>query len=387
MARIIHAFFRMTAGFPIMFEKTKSQARLPPASRCAVSASSRRIFYLVPDNPVPSWGLGMIYHQVLFLRAAGYQAFLLHRSADFGLPWLDCKVPTVTLDAAPVFSAEDVLIVPEIFPLHPRARAWKGPKLIHIQGGMPAGGAADTPSLDYASMGYQAAWIQLPHLRPLAENFGGLPATLIPPFIAPYFFLPKAAAQKKKQVVFYAKKRSPDYAAFKKIIPAVLKRRAAGKDGGNWRLIELENYTHNAAAELMQESAVFVNLNYWEAFNSSVPEAMAAGCLTFCYEAVGGADFLKHKRNAFVFRTHHVYDLAEELALCLGRYGQDGRAFRQILKNARLTAAKFSAENTRKAVSGFFDAFFESQNSADRSPQDAARTIQTGAPEETHVPA
>src|SRR3989338_288207 len=132
--------------FPIMLEKIKSKAPSQLSSR-----STHSIFYLVPDHLVPSWGLGMLYHHVLFLRAAGYQAFLLHRSADFALPWLDCKAPVISLDSPPEFFDSDTLVVPEIFPLHPRARAWKGPKLIHIQGGMPAGATTDTDSLDYAA--------------------------------------------------------------------------------------------------------------------------------------------------------------------------------------------------------------------------------------------
>ncbi|OGW72362.1 MAG: hypothetical protein A2Y02_00840 [Omnitrophica bacterium GWA2_52_12] len=352
--------------FPIMLEKIKSKAPSQLSSR-----STHRIFYLVPDHLVPSWGLGMLYHHVLFLRAAGYQAFLLHRSADFALPWLDCKAPVISLDSPPEFFDSDTLVVPEIFPLHPRARAWKGPKLIHIQGGMPAGATTDTDSLDYAAMGYQAALVQLPHLRPMAEKFGGLPASVIPPFIAPYFFLPKGSKPlpKKKQVVFYAKKRSPDYTAFKKIAPAVLKRCRPLPGAENWRLIELENYTHNAAAELMKESAFFVNLNFWEAFNSSVPEAMAAGCIAFCYEAVGGADFLRDKRNAFVFRSHHLYDLAGQLALALQRYDSDAAHFRSLLKNALRTAERFTADKTCESVVNFFDGFF-ARHCVPAPPQD-----------------
>ena len=68
----------------------------------------------------------------------------------------------------------------------------------------------------------------------------------------------------------------------------------------------MRGLTHVQTAEMMKRSALLLNLSALESFNALVPEALAAGCIAFCYEAYGGRDYLRPGENAFVWPNNYV---------------------------------------------------------------------------------
>jgi hypothetical protein len=313
------------------------------------------IFYLVADHPEPSWGTGMLYEHVRLLRAQGHDACVLHHQAPYRPGWRELDVPVEYLDR-PGFAAaaSDVVVVPEV--LAGSAAVGRHPwrRIVFVQGsllilrGMGEHGA----TADYAALGYEKAMAVLPHVAHVVERHFGLPAEVVPPFVAPYFFA--GEPQPRRPRVLLAVKEGYRLAGVpdEEIAGTLLERELARRPG--WSLVRLTGRTHREVAALMQTSLFLVNVNSLEAFNTTVPEAMAAGCIPICYEAVGGRDFLRDGDNAFVFTNHDVYALVERVCDLIDRLDQHQALLARLRAGGRSTAASFRPEATAEALARFF---------------------------------
>jgi glycosyltransferase involved in cell wall biosynthesis len=207
-------------------------------------------------------------------------------------------------------------------------------------------------AIDYAALGYEAAMAVLPHVSRVVERHFGLSAEVVPPYVAPYFFA--AGERPRQRRILLAVKEGYRLAGIpdEEIAGTLLDRQLAGRPG--WSLVRLEGYTHREVAELMQTSLFLVNVNSLEAFNTTVPEAMAAGCIPVCYEAVGGRDFLRDGENAVVFANHDVYQLVERVSAMVDEIGRID--LERLRAGGRSTAAEFRPERTAEALGRFFAA-------------------------------
>jgi hypothetical protein len=310
------------------------------------------IFYLVPDHPQPSWGNGMLYEHVRLLRALGHDACALQQRAPFRPDWLEVEVPLRYLDEPGFAPAPaDVVVVPEVQAAGEVARRYPWRRVVFVQGSFlilsGTGGA-----LDYRALGYEAAMAVLPHAARIVERHFGLAAGLVPPFVAPYFFEP-ASRPRERRILLVVKDgyRQAGYLDHE-IAGTLLAREVARRAG--WSLLPLRGFTHRAVAELMRTSTFLVNVNSLESFNTTVPEAMAAGCVPICYEAVGGHDFLRDGDNAIVFPTHHVYALVERVAELVASYDEHEPQWARLRAGGGRTAASFTPEATARALDAFF---------------------------------
>jgi hypothetical protein len=318
-----------------------------------------RIHYLVADYDQPSWGTAMLYEHVRLLRELGFDARVVHHRAPFRLTWIDHDVPIAHLDTlADEPSEDDLLVVPELLAAAAARLPWRCRRAVFVQGAflIPAGleGAAG-----YRELGYELALAVLPHVAEIVERHFGLEPELVPPFIAPYFFRDpeEIRARPRSRTILLTVKPGyravglPDYDVFMGLV----RRQLDGAGGaGGWRLRELTGLRHAEVAELMAEASFLVSLNSHEAFNSTVPEAMAAGCIPVCYDAFGGRDYLVDGENAFVFPNHHVFPLVEKLLeLTRGAAERTGELARMRARG-RETAGRFTREATRAALDEAF---------------------------------
>lgn len=309
-----------------------------------------RIHYLIPDYDQPSWGTALLYEHVRMLGEMGFDARGIHQRAPFRLGWMDHDVPIVHLDTLEETPADhDLLVVPEVLAATAAELPWRCRRIVFVQGSFLIARGLDGAG-GYDEMGFEAALAVLPHVARIVEEHFGLPATVVPPFVAPYFFLgpEEIRARGRSRTILLAVKPEyrragfPDYDLF----TTLLRRRLDRGDG--WRLLELSGLQHTEVARLMADAAFLVNLNSHEAFNSTVPEAMAAGCVPLCYDAFGGRDFLSDGENAFVFPNHYVYPLTEKLLELMDRAGpHDLEAMRL---QGRETAGRFTREGTHSAL-------------------------------------
>jgi glycosyltransferase involved in cell wall biosynthesis len=192
----------------------------------------------------------------------------------------------------------------------------------------------------------------LPHVAHVVERHFGIAASVVPPFVADYFF-DAASATRQQRILFvwkdaYRAIGVPD----QDIARALLSREIAKRPA--WEFVSLEGFTHREVAQLMGTSMFLVNVNSHEAFNTTVPEAMAAGCIPVCYEATGGRDFLKDGSNAIVFSNQQVFALVERVCELVDHFDENTEMFSTLRAGGRETALSFSPENTARALKQFF---------------------------------
>lgn len=309
------------------------------------------IFYLAGDHPEPSWGIGMLYEHVRLLRELGHDACVLHHRAPFRPGWRELPEPVRYVDE-PGFTPRptDVVVVPEVLVTSEVVGRYPWRRVVFVQGsflivsGLQGG-------VDYRALGYEAAMAVLPHITHIVERHFGLAAETVPPFVAPYFFEPDARPRLPR--IVFVEKDAYRQAGFldHEIARALLTRDLARRP--SWSLAPLAGLTHRGAAELMKTSTFLVNVNSLESFNATVPEAMAAGCIPICYEAVGGRDFLRDGENAIVFPTHDVYPLVERVGQLIDAFDEHAAWLGRLREGARKTAAAFSPEATAQALARF----------------------------------
>jgi hypothetical protein len=314
------------------------------------------IYYLIGDHPEPSWGTGMLYEHVRLLRAMGHDACVLHHAAPYRPGWRELEVPVRYVDEpgfAPTIS--DVAVIPEVLAGTDAALRHPWRRWVFVQGSFLVmrglGGG-----IDYSAVGYEAAMAVMPHVAHVVERHFGLPAQLVPPFIAPHFFAPHPPAELRERRILLVDKEGYRLAGVpdQEIAGALLDREVARRPG--WSLARLVGRTHREVAELMRDSLFLVNVNSLEAFNSTVPEAMATGCIPVCYDAVGGRDYLVDGENAVVFNNHEVYALVERVCDLMDRFGEHGPFLASLREGGRRTAASFNSAATAEALGRFFAA-------------------------------
>jgi len=317
------------------------------------------IFYLCPDHPEPSWGVGMLYEHVALLRRDGFAACVLHHRRPFRPFWRTLDEPLVYLDDRDYSpTADDLLVVPEILAATDAAVTFPGRRIVFVQGSflvLRGLGGRD----GYPDLGYRAAMAVLPHVAHVVERHFGLGATLIPPFVAPLFFERHETERREQRVLLVSK---PGYAAAglpdEPIAASLLERAIARRP--TWSFQVLKGMSHPEVARLMRTSELLVNVNSHEAFNSTVPEAMAAGCVPVCYEAVGGRDFLRDGENALVHSNHDVYALVERVIEIVDHFPAWSAKLERLRQGGAATAGSFRPEATAAALAGFFGTLLRS---------------------------
>jgi hypothetical protein len=321
-----------------------------------------RIWYLAPDFAEPSWGVGMLYGHVELLRRDGRDAVIVHTDSDFRPPWLDSKVPVVgNGDLRP--ASDDVVVVPEVLVDDPRTTAG-GRAVLFVQNVFSLLERFEA-AVGARARGFVHAMAVLPHARDAIRVLADLPSQVVPPYVAPYFTAPfdELVSPRFPRVVVHAKSSSRELPVARRALELVIAGALPGLVGGRsqhelsrWEIVELRGLTHHEAAETLREACLFVNLNCFEAFNTTVPEAMAAGAVPVCYEAYGGRDFLRDGDNAFVFPNNSLLPLIERVVDLMAAPEPEREArLVAIRQRAWETAARYTPEATAVALREFFD--------------------------------
>jgi hypothetical protein len=308
------------------------------------------IYYLIADYAAHSWGNGIIYEHVRILREAGFEACALHHALWFRPQWLELDIPFRYVEEPGFAPAkDDVVVVPEVLAASDVVQQHPWRKIIFVQGTFLIFRGLKEHR-DYAELGYEQAMAVLPHPAHVVERHFGVRAHLVPPFIAPYFFEPPEVPRETR--VLYAWKEGyralgiPDQEIALRLLEKEIARRP------EWRLVRLEGFTHAEVAALMRSSMYLVNVFSHEAFNTTVPEAMAAGCVAVCYDGGGIRDVLRAEENAIVFPNQSVYELVERVCELMDH--PDEQLLERLRKGGRETAESFNPQRTAAALLEFF---------------------------------
>jgi glycosyltransferase involved in cell wall biosynthesis len=215
---------------------------------------------------------------------------------------------------------------------------------------------------DHKSLGFEHVIIIMPHMKSIVEKHIGLPYTLIPPYIAEYFYAGTVAEKKEKQVLIYPKFSQIDYS----IVKYLLERHAGESKVGyfsnlvnkkNWKIKEVTGMSHKQVAVEMKKSAFFISINLFEALNTSVVESMAAGAMVFTYEGFGPRDYLKNKTNAYTFNNNEAYAMVEEVYEWMDKFDERQEEYNCIRKNARQTAETYRRKYTEEQLLQFYRSY------------------------------
>lgn len=311
-----------------------------------------KVFFLLPDNQVPSWGMGMILYLEKMSRNLGVDASLVLPGGDFELSWVDAELRGLHLEGLnEVLTRSDVLVVPEVMTHLRQVKEADCRKVIFIQNGFLIPGALGE-NLSFQSMQFESALVVMKHLEQILTDFWPIETYIVTPVVPNYFFLEKARLkdERKKQILLFPKKdyQVAGYYDYQ-IVKNVLQTRTKNSE---WKVIDMQGLRHEEVALLMQESAFFVNTNCFESLNASVAEAMAAGCVTFCYEAYGGQDYLSNGVNAFVYQNNYVYPLLRDLLKQM--FDSDQSELDDMRITASETAATFNGSQTMDELEKFW---------------------------------
>lgn len=307
------------------------------------------IYYLTPDNPTPSWGIGVIYHHVKALIELGYEACILHQKTEFRLPWLKMDVPIQYTDqlTAKQLTHDDTLIVPEVMAHDLFVNECNAKKILFIQA---SGWIFEKLPINktHKQLGFSSVMVIMPHMIPIVDKFIGLPVFMVPPMIADYFFTARLNEKREKSIVMYPKFNQIDFS----IVNNLLRRKIGSNKikkafGIDWRIKLLQGLTHQQVASTFDKATFFISLNTFEALNTSVVEAMARGCIVFCYEGFGPRDFLMNEVNAFVFGNNEPYKLVEKVYDLLDNPHKYHEQLKSMQKNGIETANKYTYEKMK----------------------------------------
>lgn len=299
----------------------------------------------------------MIYYHVSTLVNNGYNAAVVHNEIGFRLTWLDLKVPVLYFSELDFFE-NDILVVPEVMATTYDYKVLACEKILFVQG-LSYLFFNFKPNQHHSSLGFNKAIIIMPHMFNVVKKYTGLQVYLIPPFIAEYFFKnPEKIHQRTKTILIFPKINAPEYSLIKHLLLSsefIYPNTFVNRNLTNrWRLIELQGYSHQQTADLMKESSFLITSNQFEAFNTSVPEAMAAGCINFCYNAFGPSDFLDNNKNAYVFENNHAVALVEKLLLTVKNYEVVSSELLQIRNSARNTAETYTLKQMSFSILEFY---------------------------------
>jgi len=312
------------------------------------------IYYLIADYTAHSWGNGIIYAHVRMLREAGFDACALHHQAPFRPGWLEPEFPICYVqDEGFAPTAADIVVVPEVLAASEIVQKFAWRRIVFVQGSFLIFRGLKNHA-GYAELGYEEALAVLPHVKHVIERHFGLAAHVVPPFIASHFFEPAEGPREHRILLAYKEGYRALGIPDQEIAQRLLEKEVALRAG--WKLVRLEGYSHREVSALMRSSMFLVNVHSHEAFNTTVPEAMAAGCVPICYDAGGGSDFLRPDENAVVFPNQHVYRLVEHVCDWMDGCVELEAQFDRLRAGGRKTAACFLPAHTANALLEFFSA-------------------------------
>jgi glycosyltransferase involved in cell wall biosynthesis len=318
-----------------------------------------QVYYYAPENDGPSWGVGMIYYHVWLLNKNGIKAHVLHNKRPFKITWLRLDVPIQYLNDRNLnIQRSDYLIIPEVLADKSDLHGFNCKKIVFVQNAFYIyEGLARGKS--YKELGFETIFYYMPHLKKILNFITDIPLYETPPFIAPYYFSEKINFNRKKHILLYPKFHNKEYDILKRLIVdklSIRKKKLITKlfNSDEWEIRELKNKKHHEVPDEMRQAMFFISINNTEAFNSSVPEAMACGCINVCYEGVGPADFLVNDENAFVFPNTRIYEMAEKIIRLVNNYEEEEASLNTMRLKALETAKNYQIDTTEQSLLIFF---------------------------------
>jgi len=306
-----------------------------------------RIVYLCWPPKEITGGIKVAFQHVEMLAEAGWSAAIATAEAERP-NWFETKVDVIPFEA---IRNDDVLVFPENHPRFLAAFAGSAqPKVVFCQNPYLAHqGLAGR--LSYAD--YGVTHIICPSMNVVqycARRFPGLKVGYTPFFVdhSRFQFNPAKALQ----VAVIPRKRMVEFA----YIADMLRSRYPEYAALPW--IYLHGVTEMQVAEGMMRSAIFLSLARMEAHSMTKLEGWATGCIVAGFIGVFGGDDSSTSQNGFWAREDDVDNAVEQLASALRLVQQGGEPYRLMQEQGRITAQKYSREESARHLVQFWQMAF-----------------------------
>lgn len=269
-----------------------------------------------PPGGIPSGGPQKMYRHVDILNSAGFDALMLHENPGFRCGWFENDTPcayTKETSLAP----EDWLVLPGELGPNAGDIAKGVPKVIFNQGSYMMFNKYSFNLSDFSSPflnpEVKAAIVVSEDSRQYLEYvFPEMPIYRVRNGLDPDLFTFRPFSAKRNVVSFMPRKNIADSLQ----VVNILKFRGALE---GFELAAIDGVTQVQAAQIYQDSRIFLTANVAEGFGLTPAEAMMCGAVVVGYHAMGGREFFKPEFS-YPVEMGHIIEFAraaeDALRLC-----------------------------------------------------------------------
>jgi hypothetical protein len=256
------------------------------------SAAARKdggpmIYVWAPDYDRPAGGTMVLYRHVDVLNEAGIPAAALHKRPGFRYGWFENKTRTISLAEA-FFAPGDIVVFPEAeIDLVARLPPQVG-YVIFNQNSHLTWKRGDEAFRAYhpgrANL-LGVVVVSRHNLAMLSHSFEGTPIARMHLGIdAEKFWSPRG--DRPRRISYMPRRGGADA----ELVLRILEQRGA-LDG--WEVEALDGLSHDAVAERLRASSIFMAFTYQEGFGLPAAEAMACGNYVIGYHGLAGREFFE----------------------------------------------------------------------------------------------
>lgn len=307
------------------------------------------IYFLTPDYWRPAGGIRVIYRHVDILNSAGLRAFVLHQQPGFRCDWFHNQTCVTNVQSAKVLRG-DLLVVPEVDAdllanVPKSARYVLFNQNVHLTWQRIS--ASDMKAIAQ-SPGLAGMLTVSAHNKELLEHaFPGAPVKRVHIGIDAALFKRGSDARRAARITYMPRRGKDDAQQ----VLNVLHSRGT-LDG--WDVVALDGLSHQAVADQLRMSRIFLAFTHQEGFGLPAAEAMACGNYVIGSSGFGGSEFFRAEFSQPV-ESGDVLGFARAVEEAIGRErAQPGWCAQRGARASQFVLENYTLDRERTDVLAFY---------------------------------
>lgn len=316
------------------------------------------IYYFCPDQKIKSSGIRLLYRHVQLLNKNGIRAAILHTQEGFYREDLPA-VPIAALCALPPFFSDDIVVIPEGFPVF--MEFFKNSPLRCVVIALSWAYIYSTLSekIDWRNYNIECVLTNSLFTKEFVSWAMALPTHYFVTGIDSTLYY---RSEKSLRIVYIERKKDQC---------DELRKALYSHDPRNMELFTwegLEGLNESEYAAKVRGSTLFLNLSHAEGFPLTMLEAMQAETIVAGYNGVGGQKELigqGKKQNCILAENLDYVTLAKKMAPLLADLAKgEGKKWEFLIANGLSLSARYTLEKEEASIiavwkeilAGFFPA-------------------------------